>query len=86
MTYKYNPFTGKLDDVGDLTATTAAATYVAKAGDTMTGDLRFSTSLIGIILNDGSASWRVTVNSSGALVTTQVANSPLGPSLGLANL
>jgi hypothetical protein len=50
--YSYNPFTGKLDEVNDLSQvdpnaiyitptqlTAALAAYVQKTGDTMTGNL-----------------------------------------------
>lgn len=55
--------------------------YVNAAGDSMTGDLIFSTAAIGIVLKDANGvQWRVTVDTTGALVTSQT---QVGMSMGL---
>ena len=94
MSYKFNPLTGKFDLVGS-SESDADDLYVNETGDTMTGDLEFDTSSIGIILKSSSSGgsaagspmgllmaltyasggtkrWRVTVNDSGSLVTTEI--------------
>lgn len=55
--------------------------YVNVAGDSMSGDLIFSSPTIGIILRDTNGiQWRVTVDTTGALVTSQTRT---GQSMGL---
>lgn len=45
--------------------------YVNVTGDTMTGDLFFGNSNIGIVLQDSNGvNWRVTVDTDGNLVVT----------------
>lgn len=70
-TFILNPFTGRLDDTGTSQATKDAR-YIKKAGDTISGDLTISVLSTGMILTDGVHQWRITVNSNGALVTTQL--------------
>lgn len=72
--FKINPFTGELDNVGDL----------GLSGGILTGDLEFP--VTGYIMNDGTNRWRVTINSSGAIVTTLIvddAGTPMGLLLSL---
>lgn len=73
--YKFNPFTGQLDDVGDFSS----------SGGTITGDVTFP--VTGFLMTDSSGNtWRVTINTSGAIVTTLVITGPGGwLSLGFTN-
>lgn len=54
--------------------------YVNVTGDSMTGDLFFGSSAIGIILTSpGGSLWRVSVDDTGALVTSPTeGGSPMG--------
>lgn len=65
-----------------LTETEANLLYVKLAGDVMVGDLEFPVAGFIMQASDGSR-WYVTINSSGALVTTVIAvttvGSPIGP-------
>ena len=44
--------------------------YVLKAGDSMAGDLSFPAT--GFLMNDGTDTWRVTIDTTGTLVTQKV--------------
>jgi len=62
--------THSADDLSDLSVLDSR--YVNVVGDVMTGDLIFGNATNGIILRDiNGVQWRVTVNTTGALVTTQ---------------
>lgn len=55
--------------------------YINATGDVMSGDLIFNSDSIGIILRDSNGiQWRVTVDTTGALVTSQT---QAGQSIGL---
>lgn len=78
MAFKFNPTTGEFDLVG--TSTVVEGTYVHLAGDKITGDLTFPVNGY-IMIDSNSASWRVTVDTSGHLVTTKIVSgigSPIG--------
>lgn len=62
--------THSASDLSDLSALDDR--YVNVLGDTMSGDLIFVDATKGIILRDtNGVQWRVTVDTTGALVTTQ---------------
>ena len=62
--------THSADDLSDVSALDNR--YVNVVGDTMSGDLIFSDATKGIILLDmNGVQWRVTVDTTGALVTSQ---------------
>ena len=67
----FNPFTGKLDYITRVDSTTISGLgFVLKTGDTMTGDLTFGTDSIGPIITDSaSCTWRITVATTGNLIT-----------------
>jgi hypothetical protein len=46
------------------------SSYVQTSGATMTGDLIFPAT--GYVMYDGAHRWRVTINTSGTLLTTQI--------------
>lgn len=71
----FNPFTGKLDYVGVSSGSlpSGSTNYVSRAGDTILGDLTFTTNLIGPVLTDSdSCTWRTTITTGGNLVTTLI--------------
>lgn len=82
--FVFNPFTGKFDSDSGITRVDADARYVNVTGDSMTGDLTFPED--GFVMTIGTASWRVTIDNTGALVTTLIsAGSSVqpGPLLGI---
>lgn len=79
MAFRFNPFTGTLDNIRSLESLDSR--FVNVDGDTMTGDLRFPET--GFLMNDGTNLWRVTVNTSGALVTTLAGTENAGSPMGL---
>ena len=75
MSWQFNPFTGKLDKVrakGQLDDW-----YVNVEGDTMTGQLNMQDNAI-ILQDSNGANWLLTVNTDGALVTTQQTGNIIG--------
>lgn len=74
--FKFNPFTGNLDNVGDNTQSAADLRYVKKSGDTMTGDLDLQTYNLVLKASDGTR-WGVTINTDGSLVTTLITAPPI---------
>lgn len=53
-----------------FTQAIADSLYVHKGGEVLTGDYEFP--VTGFIMNDGSKRYRVTVDSTGHLVTTEI--------------
>lgn len=77
---RYNPLAKKgFDLVG--TTDDFDSRYVNVTGDTMTGDLEFP--VTGFIMDDGASLWRVTIDDTGALVTTVEAVVGVGNPMGL---
>ena len=72
----FNPFTNKLDYITTLSSSTlpsGSTNYVSRAGDTILGDLQFTSNSIGPVLTDSSGcTWRTTVATTGNLITTLI--------------
>lgn len=52
----------------------SSGNFVSKTGDSISGDLTFTTAIIGPVLTDSAGcTWRTTIATTGNLVTTLVA-------------
>lgn len=73
----------KITSPGGVSSATDDA-YVNVVGDEMSGDLEITDTTKGVILKDSSGGrWRVTIGTSGALITSQIvaagsAGEPMG--------
>jgi hypothetical protein len=81
MGYKLNPITGRLDITG-ISRSTADSRYVNVTGDVMTGTLDMQKNAIILQASDNTR-WNLTIDTTGALITTQITTPTPGTPIGM---